>query len=396
LWAEPLRRRRRAVNLPHMKLPAETEWIADPAHLRERLSAVGGRVGLDTEFIRERTWWPHLALVQIALERPGAPPAIVLADTQAPGIAEALRPLLADPSVIKIMHSAGEDLIALERACGVPPAPVFDTQTAAALAGIGAGMGYQRLVAERLGIVIDKGETRSDWTRRPLSDAQLGYAAEDVRHLFALHDALHERLHALERLAWLEEDCARQLTVHAEQNGERWPHLALLRRARVPDRAAQLRLLRLTRWRDAFARDHDRPRNWILHNDLALQLATTPARTLADLQRQLDAWPKAPRKLAAVIWNALVTPLDDEDELPPLQSAEPDKPALRRLQQAVAARSTELGLPEGVLASRRALLALLDGPGWPAALDGWRRTELEPLLVPLLPRPHETIATTLR
>jgi len=377
-----------------MKLPANTEWITDPARLRERLSAVGGRVGLDTEFIRERTWWPHLALVQIALERPGAPPAIVLADAQAPGIAEALRPLLADPSVLKIMHSAGEDLIALEHTCGVPPAPLFDTQTAAALAGIGAGMGYQRLVAERLGIVIDKGETRSDWTRRPLSGAQLGYAAEDVRHLFALHDALFERLRTLDRLAWLEEDCARQLAVHAALADERWPHLALLRRARVPDRAAQLRLLRLTRWRDAYAREHDRPRNWILHNDLALHLATTPARSLDELQRQLDAWPKAPRKLAVMIWNALVTPLDDEDDLPPLQSAEPDKAALKRLQQAVAARSAELGLPDGVLASRRGLLALLDGSGWLAVLDGWRRGELEPLLAPLLPR-HEAIQNPL-
>jgi len=271
----------------------------------------------------------------------------------------------------------------------VPPAPLFDTQTAAALVGIGAGMGYQRLVAERLGIVIDKGETRSDWTRRPLSGAQLGYAAEDVRHLFALHDALFERLRTLDRLAWLEEDCARQLAVHAAQADERWPHLALLRRARVPDRAAQIRLLRLTRWRDACAREHDRPRNWILHNDLALHLATTPARSLDGLQRQLDAWPKAPRKLGAVIWNALVTPLDDEHDLPPLQSAEPDKAALKHLQQAVAARSAELGLPDGVLASRRGLLALLDGPGWPVALDGWRRGELEPLLAPLLAAPAQ-------
>jgi len=364
-----------------MPLPADTFWIDTPAELNAWLAQASGRVGLDTEFIRERTWWPHLALVQISLERADAPAAILLVDTQRPGICDALRPLLADASILKIMHSASEDLVALHHACGVLPAPLFDTQTAAALAGVGTGLGYQRLLGDVLGILIDKGQTRSDWSRRPLSEAQLHYAAEDVRHLFALHDMLSEQLHLLERMPWLEEDCARQLSLYSTE-GERWPHLSL-RGAQALDRDAQVRLLRLMRWRDVYAREHDRPRGWILDNALALQLAAHPPHDLKALQHQLDAHPKSPRKLGSAIWAALITPLADESALPLAAPESFDKQTLHRLQQAVATRSAELGLPDGVLATRRGLLALMEQGTWPDILSGWRRAELEPVLMPL-------------
>jgi ribonuclease D len=164
---------------------------------------------------------------------------------------------------------------------------------------------------------------------------------------------------------------------------ERWPHLSL-RAAQFFDIDAQVRLLRLLRWRDAYARDNDRPRTWILDNEFAAALARTPPADLASLQSRLDAQPKAPRKLAEAIWRALGTPLADETQAPPVRSDERDKQALRKLQDAVAARSAELGLPDGVLASRRWLQPLLDGDGWPAPLSGWRRAQLEPTLAPLL------------
>src|SRR5688500_10089014 len=109
-------------------------WISDPATLHARLASRPTRIGLDTEFIRERTWWPQLALVQIAVDDD-----ILLIDPLAPGIADALREVLVDTSVLKVMHSAGEDLVALKRACGALPQPLFDTQIAAALTGVGAG-----------------------------------------------------------------------------------------------------------------------------------------------------------------------------------------------------------------------------------------------------------------
>src|SRR5690606_9381129 len=196
-------------------------WVNTPAELLSHLPTTPARIGLDTEFIRERTYWPQLSLVQVAFDEgdPGAP-RILLLDMLQPGMPGALVPLLQDRAVTKVMHSASEDLVALRHACGALPEPLFDTQVAAGLAGVGAGVGYQRLVQDLLGIAVDKGETRSDWMRRPLSPAQLAYAAEDVRHLFALHDALDARLQALGRRAWFEEDCARMLETARSDEGE--------------------------------------------------------------------------------------------------------------------------------------------------------------------------------
>jgi ribonuclease D len=354
------------------------QWISTPAELTAQLATASRRVGLDTEFVRERTWWPQLALVQLALDE-----RILLVDPLVPGMCEALAPLLADSAVLKVMHSASEDLVALKHACGVVPAPLFDTQIAAALAGIGAGVGYQRLVQDTLGVALPKGETRSDWLRRPLSPSQLEYAADDVRHLFALHDDLDGRLSTLGRRAWLDEDCARMVANAQRDELERWPHLSL-RVAQFLDHDAQIRLLRLLRWRDAYARASDRPRNWILDGELAVSLARNPPIDRAGLQRQLDATPKSPRSLTEAIWQALETPLADEADAPSPRSDDRDKAALRRLQDAVAARSAALGLPDGVLASKRWVEALLDGDDWPGPLSGWRRAQLEPALAPLL------------
>lgn len=366
-------------------------WISDPAELTARLAKAAPRIGLDTEFIRERTWWPHLALVQIALDDDDK--TILLVDPLVPGMTDVLARVLADPAVLKIMHSASEDLVALKHACDEVPSPLFDTQVAAALAGVGAGVGYQRIVQETLDIALAKGETRSDWMRRPLSSSQLEYAADDVLHLFALHDDLQARLEALDRSDWLAEDCTRAVDNARDDALERWPHRTL-RTAQFLDTDAQHRLLRLLRWRDAYARDHDRPRTWILDNDLAAALARDPPIDQAGLQRQLDSTPKAPRSLGAAIWDALQTSLADEGEAPPVRANDRDKTALRKLQDAVGKRSAELDLPDGVLASRRWLQSLLDNHGdapdpgqrddWPGPLSGWRREQLEPVLAPLL------------
>jgi ribonuclease D len=356
-------------------MEAPTHWIDTPEELSRRLDACGARVGLDTEFIRERTYWPQLALVQVATGDD-----ILLVDMCVAGMAEAFAPLLRDASTLKVMHSASEDLVALQHACGCVPRPLFDTQIAAALCGIGAGIGYQRLVAEQLGIAVDKGETRSDWMRRPLSERQLDYAADDVRHLFALHDRLDAQLEALGRGEWLREDCARL----ADGPGEDpWPHLSL-RAAQFLDGDAQRRLLRLLRWRETQARNSDRPRNWILDGELAVLLAKNPPADAGALGKLFESRPKSPLRLANAIWNALSTPIADEDAMPLARDDEGDRKTLRRLQDAVAGRSRELGLPDGVLASRRWLQALLDTGQWPLALAGWRRRQLESTLSPLL------------
>ncbi len=354
-------------------------WINTPAELQARLELRPTRIGLDTEFIRERTFWPQLALVQMAVG-----PEVLLIDPLAPGMAAALAPWLADTSITKVMHSASEDLVAFKHTCGTLPRPLFDTQIGASLAGIGSGMGYQKLVQEITGVTLAKGETRSDWMRRPLSEAQLQYAADDVEHLFALHDAISAKLQEQGRLQWLHDDGERLLASVANDE-DRWPHLGM-RSAQFLDTAAQIRLLRLLRWRDAQARASDRPRSWILDNELAATLARTPPADEATMAVLFDQFPKAPRKLAGAVWKALTTPLADEGEAPPvLPATDANKQALKKLQDAVAQCSRELGLADGVLASRKHLESYLESRHWPAPLAGWRQPLLEPRLQPLLP-----------
>ncbi len=358
-------------------------WIAEPTALAEHLARWGDieLLALDTEFIRERTWWAQLALVQMTV--PGQD--VLLVDPTVPGIPELLKPLLDNPAIVKLMHSASEDVQALQHGCGAIPAPLFDTQIAAALCGIGAGMGYQKLVETQLGIALPKSETRSDWLRRPLSPAQLVYAADDVLHLHALHAILRDRLRELDRAQWLAEDCARLLATSSNETPDRYPHLTL-RGAQYLDAEAQAMLCRLLRWREVQARAGDRPKGWILDNELAISLARKPPIDSRALHAFLDTQPKAPRKLRTELWDALAVPLTAEERDIPLVLT-PDgvqKKLLRALQDAVAAEAARLGLGEGVLASRRTLESLLDGNGWPAALDGWRRPLLEPLLGPIL------------
>nr|WP_232350901.1 ribonuclease D [Xanthomonas citri] len=348
--------------------------------MTDRLQAARpSRIGLDTEFIRERTYWPQLALVQMAIGEE-----ILLIDPLIPGMNAALKEWLIATDIVKVMHSASEDLVTFKCACGALPRPLFDTQIAAALAGVGGGMGYQKLVQEVTGTLLTKGETRSDWMRRPLSPAQLEYAADDVRYLFAIHDELTRRLAEQGRLEWLAEDADRLLATVEHDDGERWPHVSL-RAAQFLEPAAQRRLLRLLRWRDLQARQSDRPRSWILENELASQLARFPPADLEALLRQFDKFPKAPRKLVNAVWDALNTPLPDEEHAPLAQAAtDGNKAVLKRLQDTVAQRSRELGLPDGLLASRRHLETLMEQRSWPAALGQWRRALLEAQLMPLL------------
>ena len=360
-----------------------THWIDTPDALRARLQHLPACIGLDTEFIRERTYWPQLALVQIALGE--ADDDILLVDPQVPGICTVLVAMLENPDVLKLMHSPSEDLVAFQHSCGALPAPLFDTQAAAALCGMGAGLSYQKLVHAITGVELAKGETRSDWLRRPLSPAQLDYAADDVRHLHAMHRQLQATLATNGRAGWLAEDSRRQLANAAQDDGERWPHLAL-RSAQFLDPAGQRRLLRLLRWRDAQARSSDRPRSWILDNELAVTLARQNPPDKRSCDGLLDSSPKSPRSLREALWLALGTPLADENDAPPIRGDDRNKTQLRAMQAAVAKLAADLGLPEGVLASRRLLEGLQDGSGWTGTLAGWRRQILEPDLAPLLDR----------
>ena len=357
-------------------------WIDTPQALSDVLARWAGQplVALDTEFIRERTYYPQLALVQLAI-----PGEILLVDPLVPGMDAALRPLLVDPAVTKLMHSASEDLQALQRGCNALPAPLFDTQVAAALCGLGAGLGYQKLVEQVTGVQLAKGETRSDWLRRPLSDSQHEYAADDVRHLHAVHAFLDARLTGLGRHGWLQADAERSLRNAVQEGEDPWPHLGV-RSAQSLDADGQARLCRLLRWRDVEARRSDRPKSWIIDSELAVGLARRPPRDFTDFNATLDRHPKAPRKSRGELWDRLSAPITAEERgIPLLKPESYDKQTLKAMQEAVIAVAQAHGLPEGLLCARKHLEALLEGRGWPEAVNGWRRELLEPVLSPLIP-----------
>ena len=173
-------------------------------------------------------------------------------------------------------------------------------------------MGYQKLVETLLGVVLSKSETRSDWLQRPLSAAQLAYAADDVLHLHALHAILLESCARSAAKTGLTEDCARLVASSGSETPDPHPHKAL-RSAQSLDADAQARLCRLLRWREVQARASDRPKGWIIDNELAMALSRKPPVDARSLNAFLDTQPKAPRKLRAELWNALAPPLTAEE-----------------------------------------------------------------------------------
>lgn len=333
--------------------------------------SAGKPVALDTEFMRERTYFPHLALVQAA----DAEGRIVLVDPLDDGV----RPPLASfvGAVDALMHSASEDLVAFRHALGILPRSLYDTQIAAAFAGLGPGVGYQSLVKTLLGVELPKAETRSDWLRRPLSAQQLEYAADDVRHLHAAVAALDEKLalrgHRERALA----DMARMLENAREDRDDPQPHLAM-RPAAQFDRPSQARLRRLLRWRDRVAREKDLPKRWLLDNEVALTLARRPPATPQALAALLES-ARSARRLQDQIAELLAAPVDDDEAIMPLASdnERTDRARLKALQAVVAEHAAALDLPEGLVCARKHLEAFLVDGQWPTALDGWRRDVLE-------------------
>jgi ribonuclease D len=350
---------------------------------QEALAAAAGRwaaapaLALDTEFVRERTYFPRLGLVQVA---DGG--AVYLLD---PLAVEDLSPLAlaCRSSALKVVHAASEDVEVLHRALGTVPAPLFDTQVAAGLAGIGTSMSYQRLVAAVLGVELPKGETRTNWLARPLSPAQLAYAGEDVAHLLPLHQRLERDLVALGRLGWALEDSAALLDVSRLDVDPDLAYLRVRGGGRLTRR--QLGVLRaLAAWRDREARRRDLPRGFVLRDEALRNLAIRQPVATEDLRRVPGIDPQlAARDSPAwfeLIQGALsLAPADlpPEPWRPPASAAARDLD--RRLRAVVQERAAALALPPELLAPRRAIDATLRSaltdpePRLPRDLGGWRR-----------------------
>lgn len=340
-------------------------------------------VGLDTEFMRRNTFHPRLALVQAAHASE-----CWLLDPLAYDAGADVRALVVDR--LCVMHSASEDMEALMPLLGDTPLQLFDTQIAAALCGMGAGLSYQKLVAAVLDVAIPKDETRSDWLQRPLSPSQLDYAEQDVAHLAELHERLAAELKRHGREAWHAEDCVR-LVQRARRNQTQvdpqpqraFPAAADWR----PD--AQARLKRVLLWRDIAARKLDRPRPWLLDDAHALSLAQQPpatAQALFDRVKGLRALRGPQRAELLDLLQASSTP-EELESLQPIPHAPrgETKRAIDAMRAIVQAVAEKLALPAGLLCPRRLIEEFAVTRIWPAGLQGWRASVLEAELTPLLP-----------
>ncbi len=337
-------------------------WIDQDAELPALALALESHawIGVDTEFLRERTFFPKLCLLQLT-----AGGRIWCVDTLRIGSLEPLMPALTAAASRKIIHAARQDLEAVYLSAKRVISPVFDTQVAAGCIGLKPQVGYAELVKTLLDVVVPKGQTRTDWSKRPLTPAQLDYAADDVLYLGDIADLLQLRLKELGREHWVLEDCLaledRQL--YEPHPAQAWVRLRGL--AQQPPQA-RTRAKAIAVWREKIARNRDLPRAWILDDTAIFSIAHGGPNPLND-------------SLAASLEQAFKESPAEALDQQPSQDARPtpeQKARIERLAKIVDARAAELKVSAEILAPRGELKALAMGSHDTHSLSGWRREEI--------------------
>ncbi|MFP4537784.1 MAG: ribonuclease D [Dichotomicrobium sp.] len=337
-------------------------------------------ITVDTEFMRESTYWPKLCLIQVASHDCEA-----LIDPLALGDLEAqkdfLAPffdLMADETVLKVFHSGRQDIEIIYNLAGLIPKPVFDTQVAAMVCGFGESVGYVALVNKLCKTKLDKTSRFTDWSRRPLSRSQLDYALADVTHLRGVYDKLRRRLEASGREPWLAEEMAEltNVTNYDVQPEQAWQRMKL----RVRTRRQLAVLMELAAWRERVAQEQDQPRPRILKDEALNDIAMQAPRTTQELSRlrtvnQGFARSARGQDVLAAVARGLERELAD---IPEPKRGEPIPPEaqavselLRVLLKAVAAQNDVA--PRLIATSEELDRLAVDSEADVHALHGWRR-----------------------
>ena len=333
-------------------------------------------VALDTEFMRVDTFYPIAGLIQI-----GDGERAYLIDPLTIDNWQPLSALLENPAVVKVLHACSEDLEVLLRLTGSLPAPLFDTQLAAAYLNLGFSMGYSRLVKEVLDLDLPKGETRSDWLQRPLSETQISYAAEDALHLAEVYVLLRPRL-SDEKYAWVLEDGA-ELVANLRREVDPYE---VYREAKLAWKLspAQLAVLReICAWREHEARARDLPRNRVVREHALWPLAKTQPDNLVALARIEDMHPRTVRQDGEFLLDLIkrAASLPPEQWPPAVPEPLPVEAAalIKRLRAIGQAEAERLNIAPELMLRKKTLEALLksgfpNGPyQLPDSLRGWRR-----------------------
>ena len=331
-------------------------------------------VTVDTEFMRERTYWPELCLVQIAGEHE-----VAVIDAEAEGIdLSALGTLFADEAVIKVFHAARQDIEIFVLRFGDVPRPMFDTQVAAMVAGFGDQVGYDALVSALTGGSIDKAHRFSDWSVRPLSPAQIAYAAADVTHLRDVYLRLSQRLEKENRLTWVAEEMAilNNPATYRTDPETAWERL----RPRTSNRRLLYCLKEVAAWREKEAQRVNIPRQRLIKDEALLEIAATAPNNPEALTRVrgiTKGFAEGRSGTALLEVLATVRTVADADLPPPSvprDSARPSAALVSLLKVLLAAKAEQHHVAPRLVASSDDIdrLALEDSPDVPA-LSGWRR-----------------------
>lgn len=348
-------------------------YIDTPAQLTALCEQLGRHdwLTLDTEFLREKTYRPRLCLLQVA-----NPEVIACIDPLALDDLTPLLEVLYNRSIIKVLHAAHQDLEIFFEMRGALPAPVFDTQIAATLLGHGDQIGYGNLVKAELGIELDKAHARTDWCHRPLDDAQLDYAADDVRHLREIYLRQRRQLTELGREQWLQADFD-ELTDPARYSNP--PETAWLRvKGANRLRGVQLAVLQsLAAWREEQARQSNRPRRWILKDEVLLDLAKQMPAEETRLRRirglEEGSVQRHGAKLLQVIAEAKRLPKEQWPTLKEGQRLPPEQePLVDMLMALLRERCQQQRVSPSAVAGRRELERLVLGESDIPLLHGWR------------------------
>jgi ribonuclease D len=331
-------------------------------------------VAVDTEFMRERTYWPILCVVQVA----GAGEAAAI-DALADGIDLApLLALMADPATLKVFHAARQDLEIFFQLARQVPHPIFDTQVAAMVCGFGDSVSYETLVKRLAGASLDKASRFTDWSQRPLTERQIHYALADVIHLRTVHQRLQQLLAKNRRAAWFAEEMAELIdpAVYRNDPAEAWRRFRLRGRA---DRRFCSALRALAAWRETAAQQRDLPRSRIMRDEALLEIAAHAPKTIDALARTRSLGKGvAEGKLGQEILDAVAAGLADPNP-PPAPPVKPEAPPgigplIELLRVLLKQRCEAFQVAQRLVASADDLEAIAADDDAPVpALSGWRR-----------------------
>lgn len=336
-------------------------------------------ITIDTEFMRERTYWPKLCLLQLA--RAGGDwgdEAVYLVDPLADIDLEPVFALMADTTTLKVFHAARQDIEIFVNLVGAVPSPIFDTQVAAMVCGYGDQVGYETLVKKIAKAQLDKSSRFTDWSRRPLSSKQLKYAAGDVTHLRVVYESLRDQLAKSGRASWVDAEMAvlRSVETYVVEPDEAW--------RRVKTRSSDPRFLAVVKsvakWREEEAKRRDVPRGRILKDDAVLEVAAGKPKTREQLlaSRSLQREGRKPE-----ICDAILAAVAEGEAAPPEQPPKNPRQHMRPkpgaqalsdlLKVLLKAKADDLGVAQRLIASASELEDLAQGlRDGVKALDGWR------------------------